>query len=85
MEHRHIVSSEWTLQAVASALSRGDLPDWRELFAAVRAHRSVARRVIHLTHHDDFDNASPLARALTLRLWPDLKDEPKRSSYSDTP
>ncbi len=72
MLHRHLNTTEWTLDAIDSALERGDLPDWRELFAAVRADRAVAEKVLHVADHHDLGGASVIARELTLRFWPSL-------------
>lgn len=46
MKHRHLNTSEWTRAAIDSALEYGDLPDWRELFAAVRESRALALEVL---------------------------------------
>ncbi len=72
MQHRHLNTTEWTLDAIDSALERGDLADWRELFRAVRADRAVAERVLHVAEHHDLAGASVIARELTIRMWAEL-------------
>jgi hypothetical protein len=71
MLHRHLNTTEWTLDAIDSALERGDLPDWRELFAAVRMDRSVAEKVLRVAERHDLGGASVIARELTIRFWPE--------------
>lgn len=72
MRHRHLITSEWTLDAIDSALERGDLADWRDLFRLVRADHAVAKRVLHVADRHDLGGASVLARELVRRAWPDL-------------
>ncbi len=49
MQHRHLTAeSGWSKAAIDSVLERGDLPDWRELFAAVEQHGSLALKVIEV-------------------------------------
>jgi hypothetical protein len=72
MEHRHITSTHWTLDAIDSALERGDLPDWRELFAAAKADKNIAVNIIQITEKRHHDGASFLARQLAILLWPEL-------------
>ena len=72
MEHRHINTNEWTAAAIDSALDRGDLADWRELFAAVECHAEVADRVLRVVSAREPGGASALARSLVTRLRPEL-------------
>ncbi len=72
MQHRHITTTEWTLDAIDSALERGDLPDWRELFAAAKADMQIAQDIISIAEKRDHGGASVLARELAIRLWPEL-------------
>lgn len=46
MHHRHIDTATWTATAIDSCFERGDLPDWRELFAEVRKDRNLAETVL---------------------------------------
>jgi hypothetical protein len=72
MPHRHMNTTEWTLAAIDSTLERGDLADWRELFAAVRRDRAIAAKVLRVTESHDVGGATTLARELVLRMWNDL-------------
>lgn len=72
MEHRHLNTSHWTAAAVDSALERGGLQDWRELFSAVRADSALAELVLRVARQHGPDGASILATALVRRLRPGL-------------
>jgi len=49
MQHRHLTADAgWSKAAIDSILERGDLADWRELFAAVAQDRSLAATVIEV-------------------------------------
>ena len=78
MEHRHLHTPHWTAAAVDSALERGGLQDWRELFAAVRASSQLAELVLRVARQRDLGGASILATALVERSRPG-------SSGSNTP
>jgi hypothetical protein len=71
MEHRHLDSKQWSAATVDSVLERGDLRDWRELFAAVRTNRALADLVLRVASQHDLGGASVLAKALVKRLSPD--------------
>jgi hypothetical protein len=75
MIHRHLEGSAWTLDAIDSALERGELSDWRELFAAVRGDRVIAEKVLRVAGGHDLGGASIIARELTLKWWPVLRRE----------
>ena len=70
MEHRHLNSPHWTAAAIDSALDRGSLQDWRELFTAVRASSELADLVLRVARQHDLGGASILATALANRLRP---------------
>ncbi len=72
MEHRHLTTPHWSAAAVDSALERGDLKDWRELFTAVRADSAMAELVLRVARQHGTDGASILATALVERLRPGL-------------
>lgn len=74
MIHRHLNTTEWTRAAIDSALEYGDLPDWRGLFARVRADRDLACEVLAVARAHRVPGSSELAEWLVLRLWPDLGD-----------
>ena len=72
MEHRHLTTQHWSAAAIDSALERGDLKDWRELFAAVRASSQLADLVLRVAHQRDLGGSSMLATALVERSRPGL-------------
>jgi hypothetical protein len=72
MQHRHLNTRTWTLAAVDSALERGDLPDWRELFAAAQQDRAVARRILQMAAQPG-SASGPLACALVFAVYPELR------------
>jgi hypothetical protein len=74
MKHRHLETTRWTLAAIDSALERGGLPDWRELFDAARRDRAVAERIFRVAAQPKESHGAPLARELVLSLYPDLND-----------
>lgn len=62
MRYRHLTTTEWTLDAIDSALERGDLQDWRELFRAARTDQKLAAKIVHIATSHDLGGASILAR-----------------------
>jgi len=72
MKHRHISTADWMLDAIDSALERGDLSDWRKLFAAAKADKQLAQSIIAIAEKRQHGGASVLARQLAIRLWPEL-------------
>jgi hypothetical protein len=72
VRHRHLNNTEWTRAAIDSLLERGDLPDWRELFARVRGDKALAREVLAVATLHEVEGASPMAIHLVLTLWPEL-------------
>ena len=72
MQHRHLNTPLWSAAAVDSALERGGLADWRELFAAVRANSELAELVLRVARQHGPDGASILATALVERMRPGL-------------
>ncbi len=75
--HRHLNSTEWTLAAIDSLLERGDLPDWRELFAAVGRDEALAGRVMQMAQvrRGESGGASELAEHLLGVAWPNLREQ----------
>jgi hypothetical protein len=72
MQHRHLNSRSWTKAAIDSALEYGELPDWRELFRAAAADRTLAEDVVAVARAHPMDGASALAIALIENFWPGL-------------
>ena len=68
MQHRHLNTQQWSAAAIDSALEYGSLPEWRELFAAVRRDQSVAELVLQVASRHDLGGASILAKALVKRM-----------------
>jgi hypothetical protein len=68
MEHRHLDTQTWSVAAIESALERGDLQDWRELFAAVRRDPELGALVLRAASTRKLEGSSVLARALVARL-----------------
>lgn len=77
MKHRHLDSPHWTPAAIDSALDRGSLQDWRELFTAVRASSELADLVQRVARQRDLGGASILATALADRFRPGPKTAEK--------
>jgi len=75
MRHRHIDNvTSWTPAAVDSVIERGDLPDWRELFRAVKTDAETARCVLMVASHNPDDGAFFLASRLVERFHPGLAE-----------
>lgn len=72
MIHRHLSTTGWSKAAIDSALEYGDLADWRELFAAVRADRSIAEDVLAVAAAHEVPGSSAMARVLVAQVWPGL-------------
>jgi hypothetical protein len=68
MRHRRLNTETWTAAAIDSVLERGDLPDWKKLFAAVKTNQEVADLVLHVATNHDLGGASILAKTLVKRL-----------------
>ena len=68
MQHRHLNTDQWTAAAIDSVLERGDLPDWKELFGAVRNNPEIAALVLQVATEHDLGGASILAKTLVERL-----------------
>lgn len=64
MQHRHLTTQEWTLMAIESLFDRGQLEDWREFAAALRADAALAERTLHVCDYRKPDGAEGIARAL---------------------
>lgn len=51
MQHRHINTQEYTLEAIDDIISRGKHQDWLELRDAVRQDAQIARDVKNVCAH----------------------------------
>ena len=72
MQHRHLKTNGWSLAAIDSALERGNLEDWRELFAEARKDKKIAESILKVAAKPDQDGASKLARKLVVGIYPEL-------------
>ena len=75
MKHRHLKSTNWTLEAIDSALERGSLADWRELFADARKDKKIAEKIVKIAAKHDLGGASELAKELIVGIYPDISLE----------
>ena len=78
MHHRHLNTDKWTAATIDSILERGDLPDWKELFAAARNNREVADLVLRVAREHDLGGASILAKILIERFTGNQLSHPPR-------
>lgn len=69
MQHRHITTQEWTLMAIESLFDRGQLQDWREYAAALRADPDLAGRTLRVCAYRKSDGAEGIAQALIRRYF----------------
>lgn len=85
MEHRHLNTQTWSAAAIDSALERGGLKDWQELFAEVQRDPNVASLVLQVASQRNLDGASILAQALVKRFQPELDGLkfPRRQDYKN--
>lgn len=75
MKHRHLKTTSWTLEAIDSALERGNLKDWRELFSEARKNKKIAAKVMTIAVRRDLGGTSELAKELVIGIYPDLSIE----------
>ena len=72
MQHRHLKKTSWTLEAIDSALERGNLDDWRELFSEARKNKEIAAKIMTIAVRRDLGGTSELAKELVIGIYPDL-------------
>jgi hypothetical protein len=72
MQHRHLNTQGWSLAAIDSALERGRLADWRELFAAAAEDRRIAEKILRMAAAPG-SFSGPLARELVFLLYPEWR------------
>ena len=72
MQHRHLKTTNWTLEAIDSALERGNLDDWRELFSEARKNKAIAEKIMTIAVRHDLGGTSELAKELIIGIYPDL-------------
>jgi hypothetical protein len=72
MRHRHINTADWTLMAIESLFDRGDLADWREFSAALKASEQIARDTLRVCDFHEDSGAKAIARALVEHFHPKM-------------
>jgi hypothetical protein len=72
MQHRHINTTDWTREAIDSALERGALEDWRELFQAAKDNRALAQDILAMASFHNEDGTSALVEGLLKKTHPEL-------------
>jgi hypothetical protein len=75
VEHPHLRSGVgWTKAAIDSALERGSLAEWRELFDAVKLDQALAAKVLDVARKHPLPGVLTLVTHLIKRDWPNLDD-----------
>ena len=64
MKHRHVNTSEINAVAVASIIERGDIEDWRELFAKINLSPALRTSVLALVKQSHDDDGYMLVKLL---------------------
>jgi len=72
MRHRHINTAEWTCEAIDSALERGGLEDWKDLFQSAKADRELARNILKMARFHIDDGTYALVEGLLKKIQPKL-------------
>lgn len=74
MKHRHLITEEWTLMAIASLFERGERHDWEEFAVALRADPELAHSTMNVCEwHPDLESGA-LAKALIRYIYGKDKD-----------
>lgn len=74
MTHRHLITEEWTLMAIASLFERGKRPDWKEFAVALRTDPELIHKTMKVCEwHPDLESAA-LAKALIRLVYDTDKD-----------
>jgi hypothetical protein len=80
MQHRHLNDNVgWSKAAIDSALDRGSLADWRELFADVKKETALAEQVLQVARQHPLSGVLPLVEHMVLLYWPTLSSSGKSS------
>ena len=72
MQHRHINTTEWTKEAIDSALERGNLPDWQDLFRSAKEDSKLAKDILEIAKRHDEDGTFAIAENLIKKTHPEL-------------
>jgi len=78
MNHRHLNSGVgWSKAAIDSALERGSLAEWRELFDDAKRDRELAAKVLDVARQHRMPGVWPLVAHMVKLDWP-LMDQWER-------
>ena len=72
MQHRHINTTEWTREAIDSALERGNLEDWKDLFQSAKNNPELAKDILEMASFHTDDGTSALVTGLLKKTHPEL-------------
>ena len=72
MQHRHINTTEWTKEAIDSALERGNLTDWQDLFQSAKENTELAKDILEMAKRHDEDGTFTIAENLIKKTHPEL-------------
>ena len=72
MQHRNIVTEEWSRMAIESLFERGKLPDWREFVQALQKREELAINTLFICDHHPDRRSAALARTLVEHFHPGL-------------
>ena len=73
MQHRHLTSDAgWSKAAIDSALDRGSLADWRELFSAAGRDQALAASVLEVAQRHPMPGVLPIVEHCLTLAWPNL-------------
>ncbi len=71
MRHRHLTSEAgWSKAAIDSALERGSLAEWRELFSLACRDQAVAANVLEIAERHPMPGVLPIVKHMLRRAWP---------------
>jgi hypothetical protein len=74
MQHRHLTSeANWSKAAIDSALDRGSLAEWRELFQAALRDEQLAMQVVEVAARHRIPGVLPIVQHVLSRARPNLK------------
>ncbi len=72
MQHRHINTAIWTREAIDSALERGNLSDWQDLFRSASLNPELAKDVSAMAERHRDDGTFAIVEYLLHRMYPEL-------------
>lgn len=68
--HRHLTpDAGWSKAAIDSALERGSLPEWRELFRDAKNDKSLANRVLEVARDHPMPGVLPIVEHVLGKAW----------------